>query len=145
MTAKQITSEAAEAALVRHDWIVADMYCWQRFEQDPAEGHESLKRLEAAALPVALSGEKYAQSVIGNVHILRYLHQPNPNEDTLANALHWYALAARQDGGEPMIEEVRHWYVEGKAKGFRLEEAERFLRDPEIAERYRRYGGREVL
>ena len=82
---------------------------------------------------------------MGNIHLHRYHSQRYPAEDMLTMALRWYALAGRQEGGEPMIEQVRYWYVQGAAQGLKLDEAERFLREPEIGERYKRYGGTDIL
>ena len=145
MADRRVTRQEAEAALVARDWLIAERYAWEQFDIDVDVGLDWVSRLETEAQPIALGGDKYAQGLLGNVHIQRYLHHEYPSEPLLATALRWFAEAGAQDGGEPMIEEVRHWYVEGKAKGFHLEDAERFLRRPDIAERYKRYCGRDVL
>jgi hypothetical protein len=59
-------------------------------------------------------------------------------------ALHWFMAAAEHDGGEPMIEEVRHWRSEAAARGIHLREVEDFVCRTDIRDRYRRYGGREL-
>jgi hypothetical protein len=145
MAAPPVTRRDAEAALAQHDWIVCQVYGGQRLEDNATAGLTWLDRLEAEALPAATAGDKVAQGVVGHVYVERYVPQGYSTEGTLVTALAWFARAGRQDGGEPMIEELRYWYLEGKAKGLLLAEAEWFLREPDIRERYRQYGGRDTL
>jgi hypothetical protein len=144
MGAQQITTDEAERALRSRDWEVAEVFTMQLLNRDTASGLEWLSRLEAAVGPEAIAGNKYSQGVLGNVHLQRYLSGLHPDEETLAAALRWYMEAGRQDGGEPMLEMVRHWYVFGRTKGLALTEAARFLEEPDIAERYQRYAGKDI-
>jgi hypothetical protein len=144
MTEHQVTAEAAEHALQRHEWEVADAYASQLLERDAGAAVSWLERFDAAVRPSALGGDKYAQGTLGNVYLHRYFSGQFPAEEALGMALAWYVRAARQIGGERMIEVARSWYVFGRSKGLVLVDAASFLGEAEIRDRYKQYFGRDI-
>jgi hypothetical protein len=136
-----VTDEQAGRALGEGDWPTIQAYVLELLESDKARGLEWLGRLEAEARRSATAGEKYAQSVMGYIETLHFMWGLAPAAESLERALEWFIMAARQVGGEPMIDQVRHWYEQAQTRGFRFPLVETFLADPEIAERYRKYAG----
>jgi hypothetical protein len=116
-------------------------YVLELLGSDRTRGVEWLERLQAEARPQAIAGEKYAQSVMGSIETWRCWWGLAPAAESLERALEWFVMAARQVGGERMIDQVRLFYLEARRRGLRFPSVESFLADPEIAHRYREHFG----
>jgi hypothetical protein len=136
-----VTDEQAGRALGEGDWPTIQTYVLELLESDLARGIEWLGRLEAEARKPANAGDKYAQSVMGGIETWRYLWRLAPATESLERALEWFVMAARQVGGEPMMEQVRHWYQQAQTRGLRFAVVESFFADPEVVERHKKYAG----
>jgi hypothetical protein len=136
-----VTDEQAGKALGEGDWPTIQVHVLGLLESDRARGLEWLGRLEAEARKSAIAGERYAQSVMGGIETWRFLWGLAPAAESLERVLEWFIMAGRQAGGEPMMDQVRHWYQQAQTRGLRFPFVESFLADPEIAERFRKYAG----
>jgi hypothetical protein len=135
------TRESAERALEDADWVTAELYVRELFDSETAPAVLWLERLREAASRSASQGDNFAVGLLGNVELIRWQHGLAPVEDALGAALQHFMRASRQPGGEPMIEQVRHWYGQAKDAGLRFAEVEAFLSDSDVRDRFEHYFG----
>jgi hypothetical protein len=120
-----IAVEEAQEALRAGDWGTAEGYALRLLSEDRDRGAIWLDRLaERAKYPASL-GDKYAQVVLAHVETYRFAAALAPAAHSLESALQWFMRAAYQEGGEPIIEDVRYWYREARSRGYRFAEVDR--------------------